>query len=265
MVYVERLRNMKNKTLKFITIFMLSGLAFFALTLPFHRILAVFTLSEVRPSAVLYPFLGISFGLPSALGIAVANLISDYMNGYSAAVLIEGFIPQLLYSYIPYLIWKKLTKGEDHAHRLDSVDRVMKFVSVCFVSAFLSGVLTSLIIMVNFHTSFLQVAFFVFLNNFDVSIILGCPLMIISNQIISRKSGSERIITPNEKIILLAGLVEIIGLTILISTMYSSNTLVGTYDIWNSIYIYSVILVNAILLVALIAMIVNENKRPKVQ
>lgn len=254
---------MKNKTVKFISIFILSGLAFFALTLPFHRILAVFTLSEVRPSAVLYPFLGISFGLPSVLGIAVANLISDFANGYSAAVLIEGFIPQLLYSYIPYLIWKKLTKGEDHTHRLDSVSRVMKFVLVCFVSAFLSGILTSLIIMVNFHTPFLKVAFFVFLNNFDISIILGCPLMILSNQIISRRSGSDRVITPNEKVMLFAGVTEIIGLVLLITTMYSSNTLVGTYDVWNSIYICAIILINLILLCALIVMIVLENKRTK--
>lgn len=50
------------KVSRFILIYLLSGIAFFLLRMPFHKMLSVFTVAEVRPSAVLYPFPGISFG-----------------------------------------------------------------------------------------------------------------------------------------------------------------------------------------------------------
>ena len=252
---------MKNKIIRFIVILFLSGAAFFALTLPFHRILAVFTVSEVRPSAVLYPFLGISFGLPSALGIMIANFISDAVNGYSAAVLLESLIPQFLYSYVPYLLWRRLTRGEDHIHRLDSLEKVMKFIFICLISAVMSGVGVGLIVYFNFGVDGWRAGFFVFLNNFDISVILGCPLMIVSNQIISRRSGTDRTVTPNEKIILAAAAAEAVCLIILIVTMYTNGTTVGTYDTWNSIYLDAIVWINFILFMTLIAMIAAQKRR----
>ena len=254
---------MKKKVLRFIVIYILSGLAFFALTMPFHKILAVFTVSEVRPSAVLYPFLGISFGLPASLGILTANFISDAVNGYSWAVLLEGIVPQFLYSMVPYFMWKYFTKGESHIHRLDSVKRVMEFSLVCFVSALLGGIGVGTIVQVNFGADGLLAGFFVFLNNFDISIILGCPLMIISNQIISRRSGTERTVTPNEKIIIAAAAVEAIALIVMIPVAYANGATLGTYDIWNSIYYYALMIINCIFALTLIVMIIAENKRKK--
>ena len=254
---------MKKKILRFIAIYILSGLAFFALTMPFHKILAVFTVSEVRPSAVLYPFLGISFGLPASLGILTANFISDAVNGYSWAVLLEGIVPQFLYSMVPYFMWKYFTKGESHIHRLDSVKRVMEFSLVCFVSALLGGIGVGTIVQVNFGADGLLAGFFVFLNNFDISIILGCPLMIVSNQILSRRSGTDRTVTPNERIIILAAVVEVIIMAIMIPTAYLTNATLATYDIWNSIYYYGLIIINAILMLTLIVMTVAEQKRKK--
>ena len=237
-------------------ILILSGAAFFALTLPFHRMLAVFTVSEVRPSAVLYPFLGISFGLPAALGIMIANFISDAVNGYSAAVLLEGVIPQFLYTYVPYLLWRRLTRGEDHIHRLDSLEKVMKFVFVCLVAAVMSAIGVGLIVYFNFGADGWRAGFFVFLNNFDISVILGCPLMIISNQILSRRSGTERTITPNEWVILAAAAAEIISLAIMIPTMYAKGITIWTYDSWNTIYLSAIMLINCILFLSLLAMLV---------
>ena len=87
---------------------------------------------------------------------------------------------------------------------------------------------------------------------------LGCPLMIISNQIISKRSGTERTLSSNEKIILFASLAQIIGLFIMILVMYLTGIKVGTYDIWNSIYICSIVLVNLIMIIALFIMIKKE-------
>ena len=249
------------KTIRFILIFILSGVAFFLLTLPFHKILAVFTASEVRPSAVLYPFLGISFGWPAALGIMVANLISDAMNGYPVALLIEGIIPQLLYTMVPYYMWKKLMNGEEHKHRLDCVGRVLKYVLVCFVFSVLSAIGVGIIIYVNFNVNPLQSAPFVLLNNFDMSVILGCPLMVLSNQIISRRAGSDRTLTRNEIIILRTALVQVLIMAAVVIVIYTSGTTVGTYDVWNTVYIVGLILINISMLISLICMVIFDSKK----
>ena len=246
---------MKGKRItRFILIFVLSGISFFLLTMPFHRIFSVFTVSEVRPSAVLYPLLCISFGWPSAFGIMTANFISDAVNGYSAAVLAEGIIPQLLYTMIPYYLWKRLMRGDEHQHRLDSAGRMLKFVLICFSFAVISGLGVGLIVYVNFHADFWSAALFVLLNNFDVSVILGCPLMVIANQVISRRSGTKRVLSRNEIIILITAAAEAAATAILVITVYSGGKTIGTYDIWNTIYLLSLPVNNLIILLSLIVM-----------
>ena len=252
---------MKKKLLRFILLFLLSGASFFLLTLPFHRILAVFTATEVRPSAVLYPFLGISFGWPAALGIMTSNLICDAMNGYSAAILIEGLIPQLLYTMVPYYLWRKLMKDEDHKHRLDCVGRVLKYVLVCIVFSVLSAVGVGTLMYINFHIDPVQPALFVLLNNFDMSVLLGCPLMVLSNQIISRCSGTDRKLTRNEIIILITALVQTLFMAGIVVVIYTSGKTLGTYDIWNTIYIILTVFINISMLISLICMVIFGNKK----
>lgn len=243
---------MKNKkTLRFLLIFFLSGLFFFLLTLPFHKILAVFTVTEVRPSAVLYPFLGISFGWPAALGIMTANFISDAMNGYSAAILIEGLLPQVLYTIVPYYLWNRIMKGEDHKHRLDCIERVLKYAFVVLSFSVLSALGVGTIMAVNFHINPLQPALFVLLNNFDMAIILGCPLMVLSNQIISRRAGTSRILTRNERIIILTAVAQVVIMAAVTLFVYAGSRTIGTYDIWNTIYVIGLLLINASMLVSL--------------
>ena len=241
----------KKKVLRFILIYLLSGIAFFVLTLPFHKLLSVFTVTEVRPSAVLYPFLGISFGLPSALGIMTANFISDAMNGYSLAILFEGLIPQLLYTMVPYYIWKWLMKGEDHKHRLDCAARVLKYALVCLAFSLLSALGVGLLMYINFHIDPTQAALFVLLNNFHMSLVLGCPLMVISNQIISRRAGTDRTLTRNEIIIIITAAVQVVLFAGVAITVYAGGKTMGTYDIWNTIYIIEVVMISVTLPISL--------------
>ena len=244
----------KKKIFRFALIYCLSGIAFFLLTMPFHKILSVFTVTEVRPSAVLYPFLGISFGWPSALGIMTANFISDAVNGYSAAILFEGLVPQLLYTIVPYYLWQRIMKGEDHKHRLDCVGRVLKYVWVCLVFSVLSALGVGILMYINFHFDPTQAALFVLLNNFDMAVILGCPLMVASNQIISRRAGTERELTRNELIILITAAVQVLLMIGVAVTVYAGGTTIGTYDIWNTIYMIGVLLINATMLLSLACM-----------
>lgn len=242
------------KAVRFILIYFLSGIAFFLLTMPFHKILSVFTVTEVRPSAVLYSFLGISFGWPSALGIMTANFISDAVNGYSAAILFEGLVPQLLYTIVPYYLWRRLMRGEDHKHRLDCVGRVLKYVLVCLVFSVLSALGVGILMYINFHFDPTQAALFVLLNNFDMSVILGCPLMVASNQIISRRAGTARVLTRNECIILITAAVQVLLTVFTAVTVYAGGRTIGTYDIWNTIYVIVLLLINATMLLSLACM-----------
>ena len=241
----------KKKVLRFILIYLLSGIVFFSLTLPFHKLLSAFTITEVRPSAVLYPFLGISFGLPSALGIMTANFICDAINGYSLAILFEGLIPQLLYAMVPYFLWKCLMKGEDHKHRLDSAARVLKYALTCLVFSLLSTIGVTAILYINFHLDITQALLFVLLNNFHMSVVLGCPLMVISNQIISRRAGTDRTLTRNELIIMITAAVQLILLVGVAVTVYVGGKTVGTYDTWNTIYIIGAALISVTMPVSL--------------
>ena len=250
----------EKRLLRFLLIYILSGIVFFLLTMPFHKILSVFTVTEVRPSAVLYPFLGISFGWPSALGIMTANFISDAVNGYSTAILLEGLVPQLLYAIVPYYLWKRLMRGEDHKHRLDCVGRVLKYVLVCFTFSVLSALGVGTLMAINFHIDPVQPAFFVLLNNFDMSVILGCPLMVASNQIISRRAGTERILTRNERIILITAIVQVVLMTVVAVTVYSGGKTLGTYDIWNTIYMIGLVVIHASMLISLVCMAIWGKK-----
>ena len=255
---------MKNKqTKRFILIFLLSSIVFFLLTLPFHKIFSVFTVSEVRPSAVLYPFLGISFGLPSALGIMTANFVCDALNGYSPAILLEGLIPQLLYTMVPYYLWKRLMKGEDHKHRLDCTLRVLKYTLVCLAFSLLSALGVGLIMAINFHIDPTQPSLFVLLNNFVMSVVLGCPLMVISNQIISRRAGTDRTLTRNEIIILITAAVQIVLIILTAVTVYAGDKTIGTYDIWNTIYIIGSVLIGITMPISLGCMALFERNKNK--
>ena len=249
------------KMLRFILIYVLSGVCFFLLTLPFHKILALFTVSEVRPSAVLYPFLGISFGWPAALGIMTANFISDASNGYSLAVLLEGFLPQLLYTIVPYYLWKVLMKGEDHKHRLDCVSRVLKYALVCLAFSVLSALGVGTIVYVNFHVDFWTSALFVLMNNFVISVMLGCPLMVASNQIISRRAGTDRVLTRNEIIILITAAVQVLVMAAVILIVYTGGKTLGTYDIWNTVYIVELGFIGLTMLISLISMALFAKQR----
>lgn len=249
------------QTKRFILIFLLSGIAFFLLTMPFQKMLSVFTVTEVRPSAVLYPFLGISFGWPAALGIMTANFVCDILNGYSAAILFEGLILQLLYTMVPYWLWKRLTRDEDHRHRLNSVGRVLKYVLVCFVFSLLSALGVGFILFINYHIDPTQAALFVLQNNFNMSVILGCPLMVAANQIISRRAGTERVLTRNEFIILITAGVQVLLMIAAAVTVYTGGRTVGTYDIWNTIYIVGSVLIGITMLVSLGCMVFFEKRK----
>lgn len=245
----------------FILVF--TALLFFALSMPFRDILSVFTISEVRFAAVLNPLMGICFGIPSAIGITIANFVADYLSDYSIAVLLEGIIPQFLYTFVPYVIWNRLNKGESHIRRLDSSSRLLKYALCVFVYALISGIGVGLIVQLNFGADFLNCAFFVFLNNWMMGIVLGCPLMILVNISISY---NKRNLFDSEKIIIVSAFIELLLFIFIVLFVYNTTTSTEIYDIWNKAYIYSAIIINIFLVfVYIVIKIVEKNRKSKIR
>lgn len=254
---------MKNKFFKKSAIFLLTFVIYIAGTLPLRDILAVFTVTDVRPGAVINPFLSMCFGPVASLACAVSNFVADFISGYPNTILIEGLPLQFLYGFISYLLWKKLTKGDDHSYRLDSVTKVLKFILVAFVYAIISCIGVGLLVVTNYGGSLFDVAKFVFLNNFDMTVVLGLPLMIVANIVVSGIHREKfRTLSLNELIIIFASVIEIIGIGVIIYATYSTyiNAINQTYEVWNNIFFYSVIFINLTIVAMLIFMKLIENK-----
>lgn len=258
---------MKNKYIKSLIIFVVSAIVYLAGTLPLRDLLSVFTVTDVRPGAVINPFLSICFGPLAALGCTVSNFFADYLSGYPTKVLLQGLIPQFLYGFIPYILWKKLTKGDDHSYRLDSLSKLLKFTFVAFVYGVIAGICVGYIVQSNYGANFFNTAIFVFLNNFDMTMMFGCPLMIIANIIVSGKDKKEyRSLSTNEIIILYTSVIEIIGMGVIAYAVYAATIdgINDTYAIWNNIYIYSTIYFNVILIVSIGLLAIIENRIKKI-
>ena len=69
-----------NRLFKLVAIFFVSFIIYLAGTLPLRETFAVFTVTDVRPGAVINPFLSICFGPVAALACSVSNFVADYLN-----------------------------------------------------------------------------------------------------------------------------------------------------------------------------------------
>ena len=255
---------MKNKGFKNqVMICLFSTIVYFVCTYPLRDLFAVFTVTDVRPGAAFNPFLSICFGPAASLGCSFATLLADYLSGYPTKVLIQGFPFQFLYGFIPYLVWKKLTKGDDHSYRIDSLSKYLKFTLMAFIFGILSGLGVAYIVYSNFGANFVETIGFVFMNNFTFTMLLGFPLMIFANITISGYGKDKtRKLSISEHVIIYSSIAEFVGIAVITFATYSiySNIEATTYDLWNNIFIYSVIYVN-IMIVLTILVLNFINKR----
>ena len=231
-----------------------SCVVFFLCTYPLRDTFAVFTVTDVRPGIAALPFLSMCFGPSASLGCALANLYADYISGYPTKVLIQGFPLQFLYGFVSYLLWKKLTKGDDHSYRINTSSKFLKLLLVSLVFGIFTGLGVAYIVYSNFGANFIETVFFVFMNNYTFTMLLCVPLMIFANIIVSG-IGKEvrRKLSANEIIIIFTSIAEFVGIGVITYGIYTVYSKVGgdTYNIWNNIFIYSVIYVNCMILVAL--------------
>jgi phosphoserine phosphatase RsbU/P len=162
--------------------FIMSGIVFFIITMPFRTFFSVMAVTEVRPASALPPVFGLLFGFWGALGAAIANLIADIMSGYSPQLYITGFIAQFLYGYIPYKLWYATPfshETEMEKPRLDIVRHVVKFIIIIILDSIIMAALFGFLVELYGLSTYLSMStLMVFFNNLVFSIVLGIPIFI---------------------------------------------------------------------------------------
>lgn len=247
----------KNIVLKNALICIAATLVYFVTTYPLRDLFAVFTVTDVRPGAALNPFMSICFGPAASIGCSIATFIADYLSGYPTKVLFQGLPLQFIYGFIPYLVWKKITKGDDHSYRIDCASKYLKFTLIAFLFGALSGIGVAYIVYSNFGANFFETIGFVFMNNFTFTMLLGFPLMICANIVISGIGKEKnRKLSISEHVIIYSSIAEFLGIAIITYATYRiySNVNAGTYDIWNNIFFYSVIYVNLMIVATILVL-----------
>lgn len=255
---------MKNsKLLKNIGIFLASFAIYFLATYPTRNLFTVFTVTDVRPGAALNPLISMCFGPYAILGVALATTLGDYLSGYPNLVLIQGIVFQYIYGYLSYITWKKLTSNDSHRYRLDSLNKILKFGITALVFAISSAIGVGFIVYSNFGANGFETFGFVFLNNFDSTMVIGMPLLIVLNLLVHKNAtGEKRNLSKNEKTILYSVVLDIIALSIIIFLVYrgfkGSNS--DIYTIWNTIYYYGCLAINSVLILTGLYIYLDEKK-----
>ncbi|MEG0546540.1 MAG: SpoIIE family protein phosphatase [Oscillospiraceae bacterium] len=159
----------------------LAAVIFFAVALPFRQLLALLPgITEIRPANMIPPVLGLIWGPPAAFGISIGNLISDIVSGSNVFICITGFIANFFYAYLPYKLWYSFKVAEnDVAPTLGSVKKILKYIYIIFLdSLVVTGMLSLIFESAGFSASRNSYVL-LFFNNFDFTVLLGVPVLII--------------------------------------------------------------------------------------
>lgn len=96
------------------------GLAFIALSallyalvlIPFNQVQWSIGGVSLRPAAALPVVFGILWGPAAAWGLGIGNIAGD-LSGSWSPMSIFGFLINILYPYLSYLLWHRLMKGHE--------------------------------------------------------------------------------------------------------------------------------------------------------
>lgn len=252
---------MKKDAKTYILIAIISGLVYFITTYPIRDLFSVFTVTDVRPGCVVPLFSSICFGPAASIGCAISNAIADFLLGNSIAIVVEGIPIQFLYGYIPYKVWKLLTKGDEHSYRINSASKYLKIILVSFIFALLSSIGVGTMCYQFYDLNPIDIGKFVLLNNFTFPMLFSYPIMIFANLIISG-IGKENIRTTfiSEKVMLFSSLLNVFGIVVIAFYVYYGAIGTTNYSIWNDIYLKSMGYVDCICLLTLLVLLYLDHK-----
>ncbi|MBD5536576.1 MAG: SpoIIE family protein phosphatase [Lachnospiraceae bacterium] len=225
--------------MKKVKIVVLTALLFFLITIPCRQIFSLSNLTEVRPASAFPPAFGMLFGVWGALGCAIGNFAADILSGYALEICMPGFLIQLLYGYLPYIMWFGVRKKrEKSVIRMKNVRHVVKYIGVVFVDSLLMAVMLGVLLEVTGMGSLLsQSSLLLFFNNLVFCLILGIPIMILADLAAEQEKG--QVLTLNVRFVLIFLLLSVISAVLMGVSSYGEmyHYVEDKVALWNRIYI----------------------------
>ena len=235
---------------KYILITFICGLIFFVLGYPCRELFKISDTTEVRIVAALPLLFGISFGFFGVLGCAIANLIADIISGYEPIIFIPGFFVQIIYGYVPAVIWNYLRRNDKNKFKLDKVYKNVQYMLIVILDSLASAFMVVSVIKLKYNEQYLSLlSANIFFNQFITMVIIGIPYLICASLIRQHNMRKKQnkpsnfifSFSLNEKFILFF-LVSSIVISVAIGTAsfpsialkYGENNL----HLWNYVYFY---------------------------
>jgi energy-coupling factor transport system substrate-specific component len=151
----------------------ISAALYAAILIPFKVVPLIPGITEFRPANAVPVVCSFLFGPAGAWGAAFGNLIGDFFGGLGPGDLF-GFLANLLYGLVPYLVWEALTDAEPVPHGAGRSAGLLAVIALaCTLCATVVGWGLQLL---GFHP-FTVLGTIVLVNNLVVAVILG-PLLL---------------------------------------------------------------------------------------
>jgi hypothetical protein len=241
---------------KYILIAIICGVIFFVLGYPCREFFKISDTTEVRIVAALPLLFGISFGFAGVLGCAIANLVADIVSGYDAIIFIPGFFVQIIYGYVPAIIWNKLRKNDKNKFKLDKIYKNVQYMLIVILDSLAAAFMVVSVIKLKYDEHyFSMLSANIFFNQFITMVIIGIPYLICASLICQRNIRKKQnksanfvfSFSLNEKFILFFLVTSIvISITIGIASYPSIALKYGENNLylWNYVYFYIGALLN---------------------
>ena len=173
---------------RYILIALVCGLVFFVFGVPCRELFRISDTTEVRIVAALPLLFGITFGFWGVFGCAVANLIADIMSGYEAIIFIPGFFVQIIYGYVPAVIWKRLRKNDQNKFKLDKIYKNVQYMLIVTLDSIATAFMVVSVIKLKYDESyFSMLSANIFFNQFITMVVMGFPYLIFASLYYQRK------------------------------------------------------------------------------
>lgn len=156
-----------------------AALLYSAATIPLKYIFALIPGAELRISAFLPVLLGLIWGLPGAIGIALGNVIGDLSINSSLYVCIFGAIGNFIFSYMPYKMWYSIRVDSFTASFIPHIRNLLKFLIILLITSYSGSVFVSLVADIDGLSPVRPVFQLIFINNFDFPLLLATPILIL--------------------------------------------------------------------------------------
>ncbi|MDF2565025.1 MAG: serine/threonine protein phosphatase, partial [Massilibacillus sp.] len=158
---------------------MLSAIYYFTLLIFSKVLFSVIPGQEVRIANFLSPVLGIIWGPTAAVGISIASFAGDILFDSALYIAITGAIANFFLTYIPYKLWHTVKVRYEDRYFLSDTKSVFKYIYIIMITSLTVGVFLAMIVESSRIPLTSETFFSLFFTTFDLSFILGIPVLII--------------------------------------------------------------------------------------